>query len=323
MASPTSPATPIADLSYRSYDGPLAPPTFRWWAIAKMVMRLNVKKKMFWTWAFFSTLWYGVLASVFYFADVFAQSSGRDAQQGLQQFFSRIIWKDQFLDAFNRSQLFMFLITLTIGAGIVATDNRANALLVYLSKPCSKLDYVVGKWVGMFLMMLGVTAVPTLLFYGYCLLSYRDYGFLSQDPWLIVRLLVIIPLPAALYSSLILGISSLFDQARLAGAAFAGLFFISYFLTLIVGVIRWEQRRMGGSVLLDNLYYMSVDGILQGLFKIVLDTSGSLPFGMRGRGPSMPPPPSAPLFITLYVVICLAFVYLAWRKVRAVEVVGS
>ncbi|HVL40266.1 MAG TPA: ABC transporter permease subunit [Fimbriimonadaceae bacterium] len=320
-----NPAAPIADLSYRTYDGPLAPPTFRWWSIAKMTMRLNIKKKLFWWWALLTPAWYYVLGSVFYFADLMAENArtmGTGADRAVQTFLTQIVWKDQFLDAFNRAQIWLFLITVTIGAGIIAADNRANALLVYLSKPCTKLDYIAGKWVGMFLMMTAVMGVPTLLFYAYCLLSYRSYGFLSQDPWLILKLLAMIPLPAALYASIILGISSLFDQGRIAGAVFSGLFFISYFMTIIVSIIRFEARPTQ-SPLLDNAFYLSLDGILQGLFKIILGTSGSRPFGMRTRGFEFPPPPNPALFITLYVLICAGFIWLAWRRVRAVEVVGS
>ncbi|HMS54866.1 MAG TPA: ABC transporter permease subunit [Fimbriimonadaceae bacterium] len=322
-------STPIADLSYRHYDGKLEPPTFRWWSIAKMMMRLSIKKKGFWVWSSFSAYFYLILGAVFYFAETLSQqASGAAAMAGqapdtnpVPLLFRNMIWKDQFLTAFNTSQLFLFIVALLIGAGSIAGDNRANALLVYLSKPCSKFDYLLGKWVGIFIPIWLVTLVPTLLFYGYCFLSYRQYGFVSQDPWLIVKLLAISPLPAAFHASAMVGISSFFNQARMAGATYAGIYFLTSFLTVAIGVMRVVmQQRRGASPLLDDLFYGSVDGMLQGLAKIILGTSGSPPFNAPSNV-SMPPPPS-PFYWVLFVGICLAFVALAWRRIRAVEVIG-
>jgi len=42
-------------------------------------------------------------------------------------------------------------IALVVGAGAIAADNRSNALMVYLSKPITKGDYLLGKWMGIFL----------------------------------------------------------------------------------------------------------------------------------------------------------------------------
>ena len=53
-------------------------------------------------------------------------------------------------------QLFLLFIALLAGAGSIANDNRANALLVYLSKPCRKVDYLFGKWAGLAMLIAGV-----------------------------------------------------------------------------------------------------------------------------------------------------------------------
>lgn len=317
-------SSPIADLSYRNYDGPLEKPYFRWWAIAKMMMRLCIKKKGFWVWSVFSAYFYLILGAVFYFAETFSSNIGAMASpDAIPQFFQGIVWKDQFLIAFNMSQIWLLIVTLLIGAGSIAGDNRANALLVYLSKPCTKLDYLIGKWVGIFLPLLAVTGLPMLLFYFYCFLSYRQYGFVSQDPWLIMKLLMIIPLPAAFHASVVLGISSLTNQGRVSGAIYAGLYFMTSFLTVAAGGIRaMTFSQEGEKPLLTNLYYASVDGIQQGLAKIILDTRGSAPFNAP-TGISQPPPPNKLLFVGIYFAICAICLFVAWRRIRAVEVVGS
>lgn len=316
-------SSPIADLTYRNYDGPIEPPIYRWWGIAKMMMRLSIKKKGFWVWSSFSAYFYLILGAIFYFAEALSPTVSAQAGQGvpIPSIFRNIIWKDQFLTAFNTGQIFFLIITLLIGAGAIAGDNKANALLVYLSKPLSKRDYIIGKWFGVFIPLAIVTAAPMLLFFAYCLLSYRQYGVVSQDPWLVVKLLLLAPVPAAFHASVILGVSSLFNQGRLAGAAYAGVYFLTNFLTIAASAIRLHGPGQSESPLLTTLYYCSVDGIQQAMAKIILGTRGSTPFGPQNSD-MLPDIPSKPLFIGLYFGICAAFVLLAWRKVRAVEVIG-
>ena len=320
--------SPILDLSYRHYDGPLEAPVQRWWAIAKMSMRLAIKKKGFWIWSALSGYWYVILITIFYFIDVLSQNT-----QAVEAFFAQIKWKDQFLNAFSISQLLLFIIALLIGIGSIANDNRANALLIYLSKPCSKVDYLIGKWLGIFIPIVIVTVVPTLLFFIYGMLSFRNYGFLSQDPLMIVRLLAMCLISGFFHASVCLGISSMSNQGRMAGAAYAGVYFVGLFFTKamqIIHAVMWrpgEGRQAPG--LVNSLYYMSIDGTQIGMAKLVLGTDGSMLINPNGpgRGPrnAFPPSIEAPsIFLIgfLYFGICALALMIAWRKVRAVEVVG-
>jgi ABC-2 type transport system permease protein len=311
----SSPASPIADLTYRNYDGPLEPPSYRWWPIAKMSMRLAVKKRSFWVLGAMSGWWFIILSAVFYFTDILATTPAAS-----ERFFKTVVWKDQFLNGFGYAQLFLLLIALLIGVGAIANDNRANALLVYLSKPCTKTDYLIGKWVGIFIPITCVVAVPSLIFYAYCALSYRQYGVISDDPWLILKLIALFPVAGIFHASVSLGISSMFDQGRTAGAVYAGIYFMSSIFTSAVGVARAVGRDT--SHLITNVFYLSVDGIQIALAKLILGTDGSNLLARPGRmGP--PPAPNAPLFISLYFGICVIAILIAWSRIRAVEVVGS
>ncbi|MDR3690537.1 MAG: ABC transporter permease subunit [Fimbriimonas sp.] len=316
-------ASPIADLTYRNYDGPLEPPVNRWWAIAKMSMRLSTKKRGFWVWSTFSCFWYGILLIIFYVNDTLAAANPMGQQVSLLK---GLVWKDQFLNAFSESQLFLFILALLTGAGSIANDNRAKALLVYLSKPCTKLDYVIGKWLGIFIPITLVTTVPAVVFYLYCLMSYRSYGFWSQDPWLFVQLMGMVLIPGTLYASITLAISSLFEQGRLAGAVFAGVYFISYFVTLLMELVHTQMTMGGNEVppIVNNLFYASIDGLQIGMLKIILHTNGSPKFPIQLGQMStrmQVPEPSTFLFIPLFLVICAGSVLLAWSQIRAVEVV--
>ncbi len=316
---------PIADLTYRNYDGPMELPTHRWWAIAKLCIRLATKKRGFWIASVISGYWYLILAAVFFFVDLQTQGSPLGVKNPI---FANIVWKDQFLNAFSISQLLLFICALMLGAGAIANDNRAKALLVYLSKPCTKTDYLVGKWMSIFIPITGVVAVPTILFYGYCLMSYRTYGFWTDDPFLLPKLLGMILVPGFFHASVVLGISSLFDQGRMAGATYAGMYFIGLFFTKAMQVIHIVNSRHDRPVpFVDTLYYMSVDGLQIGFAKIILNTQGSTLFPIP-QGPSQAARqplieiPSVGLILSLYFGISFLAMWLAWSRVRAVEVVG-
>jgi ABC-2 type transport system permease protein len=314
----------IADLSYRGYDGPLEPPMYRWWAIARMVMRLTIKKKGFWVWSIMSAWYFIILIGAFYLAETLTAGFGMAG--GTAGFFKAVVWKDQFLTAFSYAQIFYFVLALLVGVGAIANDNRANALLVYLSKPCSKLDYLIGKWFGIAALIFAVAAIPNVLFYLYCLLSYRQYGFWDQDHFMLPKLILMATLPAVLHASLSLAVSSLFKQGRLAGATYGALYFILYFLTTAFNVVRAvalasEQQ---GQKILDTLIYLSIDGVQIGLAKVLLGTPGGpiVKAGVR-QAAFMPPIPNGLLFTGMLVVACAAGLGLAWSRIRAVEVIGG
>lgn len=338
--SPAS-ASPIADLSYRNYDGPLDPPVTRWWAIAKMAMRLATQKRGFWIWSALSGYWYVVLLVVFFIADMISAQTSAAMTDGKSTFFSGIIWKDQFVHAFSFAQILFFVLALLLGTGSIANDNRAKALLVYLSKPCSRLDYVIGKWLGVFIPLTAVAFVPMLLFWLYGALSFREYGFISSEPFLLPKLFLVATVTGALHASLSLGISSMFDQARVAGATYAGLYFLSNFFTKGMQVAHGIAVANGETApkFVDNLFYASIDGVQIAMAKLILGTSGSPLFAAlgggsgRGRGPFgegrgnvradafvIPSPPLA-MYLPLFLLLVAAGFAIAWSRVRAVEVV--
>ena len=60
----------------------------------------------------------------------------------------------QFLE---QQGFFVFVITVYVGAGLIANDRRANALQIYLSKPLMRSEYIAGKLAVLFSFLLLVT----------------------------------------------------------------------------------------------------------------------------------------------------------------------
>lgn len=313
----------VADLTYRNYDGPLDRSRSRWWTIARHGIRLALKKRSMYFASLASAWYYLVMIIVLFIVEQLSASvgeaGGRAARSGVEQFVDRLVWKDQFLHGFSFAQLILMLVTLLLGAGAVANDNRANALLVYLSKPCTKADYLLGKFLGVFIPLSVVMAVPTVAFYAYGALSLRGEGFLD-DPWILPRMLLIIAISSAFQSSLVVGVSSMFNQGRIAGAAYAGIYFLSNFFTkLIQVVIAVADGKSDPRI--NDLTYLSVDGLQIGLAKAILRTDGTPPFGIQGRMSSILAPSVWPMLVGM-ILIGGGAMLIAARRVRAVEVVG-
>ena len=65
----------------------------------------------------------------------------------------------QFLE---QQDIFVFFVTVYVGAGLIANDRRANALQIYLSKPLTRAEYIFGKLAILMTFLLLVTWVPAI-----------------------------------------------------------------------------------------------------------------------------------------------------------------
>ena len=331
----------IANLDYRDYEGPLDSPRFRWWVIAREMCRQTFSRRIYWVLTLLSGWYYLVLMTVIFFVEQamggvsgLAQSASNGAAGGrggrgpnpdqMGQFLDRLIWKHQFIHGFSCGQFYFFLIALLIGAATIANDNRANALLIYLSKPLSKTDYMVGKWVGVFIPMLTSVGLPSLIFYIWGAVSYQQHGFLSNDPFMFLKVSVAILTSSVLLTSLIVAISSLFNQSRIASASFAGVYVILRIFTVAMGIAWLDSQNPNGKIkqaLISNLSYFSLDRFNVGMMKISLDTAGSPWFGAPASAPELPVP-NAGVVWAVFGALTLVSMAVTWKKIRAIEVVG-
>jgi len=119
----------------------------------------------------------------------------------------------------------------------VANDLRTGAILVYLSRPLTRRDYVVGKLCVLLALNLAVTLLPGLLLYGVaCALAPGQFVTLELA-WLgpaIALHAVVLSLSLSLP---MLAVSALSRSGRVAGLAFFGLMVGLEIVQGIVGVI--------------------------------------------------------------------------------------
>ena len=120
-----------------------------------------------------------------------------------------------------------FLIALLVifgGAGLIANDLKHNALSLYLSKPISWVDYLIGKFVVIGSLLLCMTLIPgLLLFLEHALLT--DTPFLKEYYWMSLSIIVYSVVITAITGLLMLVFSSLTKNPRYATIGFCAVWF--------------------------------------------------------------------------------------------------
>jgi ABC-2 type transport system permease protein len=125
-----------------------------------------------------------------------------------------------FGDFLNFQVVFALLLSLFGGAGLVANDLRTGAILVYLSRPLTRRDYVLGKLTVLLALNLSATLAPGLLLYaaalGFMPETFATWGLAWVGPAIVAQSLVV-SLGTALF---VLAVSALSRSGRVAGLTF-------------------------------------------------------------------------------------------------------
>ena len=208
---------PIYDQAYRKYEAREALRTVRFWPITREALRLLLARKAFL--ALLVMTWAPLLGFVIYvwgltrLGPMGADGVAAALPKGGAVFAYFFAW--QMPGA--------LLLTTFAGAGLVANDLRTGAILVYLSRPLTRRDYVFGKLSVLLALNLFVTLVPALLLYLVSIALAPEHFLKWELAWLapgiVLQALVLslaISLPA-------LALSSLSRSSRVAGLAFFGL----------------------------------------------------------------------------------------------------
>lgn len=306
--SAVPPPPPIADLTYRNYDGPKALHSLRWWTITRSFIRTALRKKPFWILFGLCTMQWMMFALLVFVnsqARMFAEQSGATPPRNVRLFdvsntFANVsdIW------------IWTFALALYVGAGAIAADNRANAIQVYLSKPITRSDYILGKWAGMAILIYAVQFVPMLFATLYAALDAGFAEFLRQHGRILLAVLVVPAFAAIVHSSLLIGISALNKTPAIAGIIYTGIFVVWSGLCLALSRAPAIQESAR-----PTLQFLNPRGVISGLTFNVLGTRGT---GPRFR--ELPLPDWWPL-LALGIVLCAIGLGLAIWRVRAVEVV--
>jgi ABC-type transport system involved in multi-copper enzyme maturation permease subunit len=137
----------------------------------------------------------------------------------------------QFLE---QQDFFVFIITVYVGAGLIANDRRANALQIYLSKPLMRSEYIAGKLAVLFGFLLLVTFVPAMLLLMLKVIFDGNFTFLKNNLFLVPAITTASLLQVSLAAFTMLALSSLSKSARYVGILYVG---ITFFTAAIYGAL--------------------------------------------------------------------------------------
>jgi ABC-type transport system involved in multi-copper enzyme maturation permease subunit len=206
---------PIHDQSYRRYGGGKTRPGQAWTVIARAGMMNMIRKRTFLGLLLFA--WFPFLARAIqiYVTTNYPQ---------VAMFAPTAETFRQFLE---QQDFFVFIVTIYVGAGLIANDRRANALQIYLSKPLMRTEYIFGKAAILFGFLLFVTLVPALLLLLLQVLFAGSFAFLQKNLFLFPAITVAATLQAILATFTMLALSSLSKSSRYVGILYAGIIFFT------------------------------------------------------------------------------------------------
>ncbi len=209
---------------FSPYQGERTPPWSRWLIIPRYAYAKVFASRI--TTAFFVAcfVWPLICAAVIYirynvsFLETFGLQLG-DFKGVLAinaRFFLNFLYIQGFLS---------FLLTILVGPGLVSADLSHNALPLYLCRPFSRTEYILGKMLVLLILLSAITWAPGLLLIG-LQTSLAGLGWLSEHPLVAPALLVGSAIWIVTLSLLSLAISAWVRWKPVAAAALFGVFFI-------------------------------------------------------------------------------------------------
>jgi ABC-2 type transport system permease protein len=279
---------PIYEQTYRRYEAREPLRAVRFWPITREALRIILARR-----AFLGLLAIAWLPFVIRVGQIYLFTRFPEA--------GRILPVDGRLFGVFLNQQIVFTLLLSIfgGAGLIANDLRTGAILVYLSRPLTRRDYVLGKLGVLLGLNLSVTLVPDLLLYAIAI-ALAPEQFLKWSLAWIGPAILLHSIEMTLFVSLLaLAISSLSRSARVAGLGFFGLVFG---LELVQGILAQGFSLRPVALLSPWADFRALCAAL---------------FGLAERGPTLPWPwPAAVLLVV--GLLCLVMLR---SRVRAVEIV--
>ncbi len=277
---------PIHDQGYRRYGGQREPHGKRWWVIARAGIMERLRERKFLGLLLVAWGPFIVRAVQFYIASNYAQASFlAPAASTFREFLAQ-------------QGIFVFFITMYVGSGLIANDRRANALQIYLSKPLTRVEYVVGKLTTLVLFLTAVTWVPAILLLLLQMMFAGNLTFLKANLFLFPAITLFSAVLVLVSSFSMLALSSLTKSRRFVAVMYAGLLFFTAAM------------------------YQALRGITGSRAWAVISPGDVLEV-ISARIFRAPGTPAVPFLVAVLVVIVMlaASVYILERRVRGVEVV--
>jgi ABC-2 type transport system permease protein len=206
---------PIHDQGYRRYGGQRQPQGRIWWVIARSGIMTVLRQRRFLGLLLFAWAPFIVRAVQLYVAANFQQATFLAASA------------ETFAEFLDQQAIFVFFVTIYVGAGLIANDRRANALQIYLSKPLGRSEYIAGKLVTLLVFLIGVTWVPAMLLLLLQIMFAGSVAFVQRNLFLFPAITLFSLLQVFTSAFAMLALSSMSKSSRFVGIMYAGIIFFT------------------------------------------------------------------------------------------------
>lgn len=277
---------PIHDQGYRRYLGSRAALGRAWQVMTRAGVMSVISKRQFIALMLFAWSPFVVRAVQIYVSATFTKASFL-APKG-----------ETFREFLDQQGLFVFFVTIYVGAGLIANDRRANALQLYLSKPMTSAEYIAGKLAILLVFLVSVTLLPAMMLLLTQAIFAGSLTFIRNNIYLVPAITLFALAQVLLASTTMLALSSLSKSSRFVGVMYAGLFF---FTTALFNALRGITGR-------SSFAWLSPSAALEQL--------GDVIFRLQPRYQVSP----AIAALTVAVLITGSLIIMM-RRVRGVEIV--
>ena len=156
---------------------------------------------------------------------------------------------DYFFNVFYMGGINIWIIffAIIVGAGFIADDRANKTLPLYYSKAIPKIGYIIGKFSGLWSMMILVTAIWSTVWFSFIMiLGGFSRDFFTDHLWVMGALALYGLIISIVLSSMTLALSSLAKNRYFVGASFVAIILI---LTLISTILK---------EIADSSYYLLI-----------------------------------------------------------------
>jgi ABC-2 type transport system permease protein len=206
---------PIHDQGYRRYLGSRAVVGRSWQVMTRAGVISIVTKRVFLGVMLMAWIPFIVRAVSFYVASNFQQASFLQPNG------------ETFREFLDQQGLFVFFVTIYVGAGLIANDRRANALQLYLSKPMTSAEYIAGKLAILIVFLTAVTFLPAMMLLLTQTIFAGSFTFVRNNIYLVPAITLFSVTQVLLASTTMLALSSMSKSSRFVAVMYAGLFFFT------------------------------------------------------------------------------------------------
>jgi ABC-2 type transport system permease protein len=301
---------------YGRYEGELHAPWSRFLVIPRYALREVFKSKLF-TGAYILCFIYPLIATILVYLH-----HNVNALALLQINVRELLPIDAsfFLTFMQVQGSFAFILTVLVAPPLISRDLANNALPLYLCRPLSRVEYVLGKMAVIFFLLSMMTWVPGLLIFLFQA-SLAGFGWLVANLWMAWVIFFGSVVWITLLSLIALSISAIVKWRVVASGAMLGLFFVPSALGEVINQL--FLTRAGHLMSLWATMYNVWSGLF-GLFERqtgrVQGTVSNPIYEEQFFNIVLLEPPLWASWL-LIVAVCAVCVLLLSRKVRAYEVV--